>query len=291
VHVNAMTTLRVSGLNIAAKLNTGTGSELELGNNCGITNVASGRNVYLRPGPLGGAHVVGNTPFGWGSSTNTTATSMSLQLWNPAEHTLEQRNGTNAQTFRLYNTYTDASNYERTSITRDSSGLVIDAQKGGTGADPTNLLDLKLGGVSEFRVDQTGQIFGAGFSVGTAAGLLKLGSSTGSLYAYLSASSTQLNAQTLFINTAANDVTLAANGKDLLLSAGSGKTVKITHVAEVASSSTIAGLPASPVVGMVTRVTDGDSGLTFGNTVVNSGAGATPYLVWYNGTNWTVIGA
>jgi len=42
---------------------------------------------------------------------------------------------------------------------------------------------------------------------------------------------------------------------------------------------------------MIARVTDGDSGLTFGNTVVNSGAGATPYLVWYNGTNWAILGA
>jgi hypothetical protein len=42
---------------------------------------------------------------------------------------------------------------------------------------------------------------------------------------------------------------------------------------------------------MISRVTDGDSGLTFGNTVVNSGAGATPYLVYYTGTNWTVIGS
>jgi len=283
-----------TGLNPAAgdfRVNVNGLYVVKYGNNYISSNLSTGYRQWLfQPGT--GFVLNSSAYFGWSDQNfNIHNSNYDIKLYRDDAGTLAQRNGTNAQTFRLYGTYTDASNYERTSITRDSSGLVIDAQKGGTGADPTNLLDLKLGGVSEFRVDQTGQIFGAGFSVGTAAGLLKLGSSTGSLYAYLSASSTQLNAQTLFINTAANDVTLAANGKDLLLSAGSGKTVKITHVAEVASSSTIAGLPASPVVGMVTRVTDGDSGLTFGNTVVNSGAGATPYLVWYNGTNWTVIGA
>lgn len=52
----------------------------------------------------------------------------------------------------------------------------------------------------------------------------------------------------------------------------------------------IANLPASPVLGMRATVDDGDPALAWGATVVNSGAGATPYAVWYNGTNWTVMG-
>lgn len=60
---------------------------------------------------------------------------------------------------------------------------------------------------------------------------------------------------------------------------------------EVAEAYTVATLPGTPAVGMIARVTDGNAALIFGNTVVNSGAGATPYLVWYNGSNWTVIGA
>jgi len=62
-------------------------------------------------------------------------------------------------------------------------------------------------------------------------------------------------------------------------------------VFQAATAYTVGTLPGTPAVGMIARVTDGDSGLTFGNTVVNTGAGATPYLCWYNGTNWTVIGA
>ena len=67
--------------------------------------------------------------------------------------------------------------------------------------------------------------------------------------------------------------------------------VEQSGVVQIGGERLIANLPSSPTAGMITRVTDGDSGLTFGNTVVNSGAGATPYLVWYNGTNWTIIGA
>jgi hypothetical protein len=51
-------------------------------------------------------------------------------------------------------------------------------------------------------------------------------------------------------------------------------------------------LPSAGVIGRFAHVTDGDAGLAWGDTVTNSGspAGATPYLVWDNGTNWTVAG-
>lgn len=52
----------------------------------------------------------------------------------------------------------------------------------------------------------------------------------------------------------------------------------------------VASLPSAGIVGRFAYVTDGDSALAWGATVVNSGSGATPYLVWDNGTNWTVVG-
>jgi len=52
---------------------------------------------------------------------------------------------------------------------------------------------------------------------------------------------------------------------------------------------TVATLPTA-VSGRFAYITDGDSGLAWGATAVNSGAGATKYFVWYNGTNWTVAG-
>jgi hypothetical protein len=53
---------------------------------------------------------------------------------------------------------------------------------------------------------------------------------------------------------------------------------------------TVATLPAAGTGGRYAYVTDGDAALAWGATVINSGAGATKYLVWDNGTNWTVAG-
>ena len=50
-----------------------------------------------------------------------------------ASNTFAQRNGTNAQAFRVYNTYTDASNYERLGITWASNVCTISTQNAGTG--------------------------------------------------------------------------------------------------------------------------------------------------------------
>ena len=71
---------------------------------------------------------------------------------------------------------------------------------------------------------------------------------------------------------------------------GNSSTTRTKVFGAIESSGyTVATLP-TPSIGMQTYVTDGDSGLAWGATVVNSGSGATKYLVWYNGTNWTVVG-
>lgn len=53
---------------------------------------------------------------------------------------------------------------------------------------------------------------------------------------------------------------------------------------------TVATLPTAGTGGRYAYITDGDASLAWGATAVNSGAGATKYLVWDNGTNWTVVG-
>ena len=122
-----------------------------------------------------------------------------------------QRNAANAQTFRVYGTYTDASNYVRAALSSSSTAVTLAAETAGTGAD-----DIPLN----------------------------------------------------------------------LTAAGTG-TVKVNRVAEVVVSSTVAGLPAAPAVGMLTRVTDATAPAV-GSTVTGGGAAAA--LCWYNGANWSVIG-
>jgi hypothetical protein len=57
-----------------------------------------------------------------------------VRLYRDAADTLAQRRGTTAQAFRLYNTFTDASNYERGVMQYSSNLLEIGHQGAGTGA-------------------------------------------------------------------------------------------------------------------------------------------------------------
>jgi len=59
-----------------------------------------------------------------------------IRIYRDAAATLAQRNGTAQQIFRLYNTYTDASNYERLTLTGVAGTSVnITAETLGTGGD------------------------------------------------------------------------------------------------------------------------------------------------------------
>jgi hypothetical protein len=145
------------------------------------------------------------------TSAGAWQTAPELYLGRDAADTLAQRRSTNAQTFRCYGTYTDASNYVRAALSSTSTAVTLAAETAGTGAD-----DIPLN----------------------------------------------------------------------LTAAGTG-TIQVNSVAEVVVSSTVAGLPAAPVVGMLTRVTDATAPAV-GSTVAGGGAAAA--LCWYNGANWSVIG-
>ncbi len=54
------------------------------------------------------------------------------------------------------------------------------------------------------------------------------------------------------------------------------------------TSYTVSTLPASPVLGRIAVVTDGTAALAWGATA--TGGASTKYLVWYNGSAWTILG-
>jgi hypothetical protein len=70
--------------------------------------------------------------YGFGSTTS--GGTVDLFLYRDAAGILAQRNSTNAQTLRIYNTYTDASNYERVSMGWASNEFIINAAGAGTGS-------------------------------------------------------------------------------------------------------------------------------------------------------------
>jgi hypothetical protein len=69
----------------------------------------------------------------WRSASTVDAGSNDLILARDAANILAQRNGVNAQALRVYNTYTDSSNYERGEISWVSNNLQIGTAQAGTG--------------------------------------------------------------------------------------------------------------------------------------------------------------
>lgn len=95
--------------------------------------------------------------YRFGPDANTASTTTGF--WLDTEGTsnvLALRNGTSAQTFRLYNTFTDASNYERAKIAWSSNVLQIGTEKAGTGS--ARALEFQTDGTTRFTIATNGQI-------------------------------------------------------------------------------------------------------------------------------------
>lgn len=104
----------------SASANVGSSAAVVVSNFDGLgTN--NGRFQWVFPSSIGVSSI---GVVGWGSD---------VKLWRDAANTLAQRNGVNAQTLRVYNTFTDASNYERGKIEWASNVLRIGTEKAGTG--------------------------------------------------------------------------------------------------------------------------------------------------------------
>lgn len=91
----------------------------------------------------------------WWSTSNLSTGIGDLYLYRDAANTLAQRNGTNAQAFRVYNTYTDASNYSRLNLAYDGvNAWQIITANAGTGA-ATNL-DFGNNNSAKWRINTSG---------------------------------------------------------------------------------------------------------------------------------------
>ena len=80
----------------------------------------------------------------------TVGGSTDLTLIRDAADTLAQRRTTNAQTFRVYNTYTDASNYERLAMVWSGSNAFLLVENAGTGS--ARDLTVGTGGSANFNI-------------------------------------------------------------------------------------------------------------------------------------------
>jgi len=74
-----------------------------------------------------------------------------------AANTLAQRNGTNAQTFRVYNTYTSGTNYELGKLEWSSNVFRIGTEKG-SGGGTARTVEVHTDSVSRLALDTTGSV-------------------------------------------------------------------------------------------------------------------------------------
>ena len=97
--------------------------------------------------------------FGWATGTDYSA--IDLRLFRDAANTLAQRNGTNAQTSRVYNTYTSATSYERAKLEWSSNVLRIGTEKGSAGGTARDM-ELQTDGTTRITVKADGAILFSG---------------------------------------------------------------------------------------------------------------------------------
>jgi len=72
--------------------------------------------------------------FAWSSTADAANGTPDVVLARDAAGALAQRNTTNAQTFRVYNTYTNSTNYERVTLTWSSNVCYLKPENLGTGS-------------------------------------------------------------------------------------------------------------------------------------------------------------
>jgi hypothetical protein len=81
-----------------------------------------------------------------------------VQIARDADHTLALRNGAAAQTFRVYNTYSDTNNYRRLEISSSGSEMRILSQGTGTGSPAT--FNLGIGNSPNWQITTSGHFIG-----------------------------------------------------------------------------------------------------------------------------------
>jgi hypothetical protein len=102
----------------------------------------------------------GSQTIAFGNSSGTNGFAIGLEATN----TLAVRNGTSAQAFRVYNTFTDASNYERGGIKWSSNECQVFTEVAGTGSirsiglASVNVINFRPGGTLSWQMTASGHL-------------------------------------------------------------------------------------------------------------------------------------
>ena len=136
-------------------------------NNSSVFSVRKDAQAYI----FGNAIVSSSISFGGNLSSSADASIITLgaasdiRIVRDAANTLALRNGTAAQQFNLYETYTDAANYGR--LILKFSGSVAYIQTDGAGTGSARPLAFYVQGIEPMRLTGTGVSFGSTVTFGT----------------------------------------------------------------------------------------------------------------------------
>ncbi len=135
-------------------------------NNVGIqslTNVANSVSLFVGTASVFSASSTGilnliqNSTLRWRASTNGPFSGIECDLGTEAANVLAQKNAANPQTFRIYNTFTDANNHERGFLRWSSNVFQIGTEKG-SGGGTARALEFQTDGVTRMTIGATGPI-------------------------------------------------------------------------------------------------------------------------------------
>jgi hypothetical protein len=152
-------------------------------NGNGFTFRVDGSAVFGARGTVG-LNLPPTFAFGWSSSAGDLGEPQDLSLFRDAANTLAQRNGTNAQIFRVYNTFTSSTNHERATFGWVSNALQIGTEKG-SGGGSARPLEITTDGFTRLTFNgnaittRAGLIFA--FASGTSASATLLATADGVL--------------------------------------------------------------------------------------------------------------
>ncbi len=164
--------------NITYRFAIGTGGNQNYSLHCGDGNTATGSYLFWSAaGPStaltqtsgtssvvslfsGGLKLSNSAAIRWSSTSNAGRESVNpsdLLIFRDAANTLAQRNDTNAQTFRVYNTYTSSTNYELGKLEWSSNVFRIGTEKG-SGGGTARTLEVHTDSISRLALDTTGSV-------------------------------------------------------------------------------------------------------------------------------------
>ena len=118
-----------------------------------ITFYSSANDSYF-DAQSGGITLRSTSKIGWTNSATSAVLSPELELHSDAAYTLAQRVDTNAQTFNIYNTYTDGSNYERGFLKWGSNIFNIGTEELGTGS--ARAIKFQTSGSTRLEINTSG---------------------------------------------------------------------------------------------------------------------------------------